>query len=275
MDAFISLPTIANGIHYVAHGRGRIMALRAYFDDTGTAPDDPLVGWAGYVGDEEQWDYAEQIWQAELRKRGLQHFHMTVCESGDGPYGSRAERDALTHDLRQAILKAQLFGAAVIASKKDWNDLVPVSLLPTLGTAEQNCINICIWKAQNHSHQIDKGQPIALFFDSGGDQSHVVSACAEFNRLYQRNDPYAFAAMKLTPAIQMADMLAWELRQVSRVFFETGEVPPPRPHFESLVNNKWMDVFAINREAITNIVAEAVKGTPAVMPPSLDWERSS
>jgi hypothetical protein len=252
------------------------MALRAYYDDTGTDPDNPIVGWVGYVGDEEQWETAEKAWLHELHRRGLEHFHMTECEAGFGPYGSRAERDALTHDLRKAILDTRLFGVGVLASTAEWNELVPAHLLGTVGTAEQNCINMCVWQAQSHSHQIDRDREhVALFFDSAGDTAHISAAVKWFNEQYGRSDPHAFVAMKCTPAIQMADMLAWELRQVCGPFFETGVLPNPRPHFASLVNLKWMTVYAINRIAIERIVAEAVKGTPAGWHPSLDYRGPS
>jgi hypothetical protein len=39
----IALSEVANVIRHVAHGRGRLMALKAYFDDTGTDPRDPWL----------------------------------------------------------------------------------------------------------------------------------------------------------------------------------------------------------------------------------------
>jgi hypothetical protein len=197
---------------------------------------------------------------------------MSDCEAGFGPYGTRAERDALTHDLRQAILENRLYGSGIFASRADWSELVPAQLLPTVGDAEQNCINMCIWAAQSHSHQIDRAKEhVALFFDNAGNTDHISAAVKAFNQFYGRNDPRAFVPMRKTPGIQMADMLAWELRGQCAAFFATGSLPPPRPHFAPLVNQSWMTVWAINRTTIKAIIEEASKGTPAGFHPSLAY----
>lgn len=260
MTAPLSLSWLFRGVH--AHGA--IMALTAYFDDTASHRR-KIVGWLGYVGDDLQWGFAEKIWTRELRRRGLGHFHMAECEAGYGPYGNQTERDMLKHDLRQAIIGGQLYGLGVCALESDWEEIVPAELVAIVGDAEQTCIAQCVYAAQDFSRRTDKGEAIRLVFDTTGKGAAISAAVDWHNAAYGRNDPYAFASMKVTPGIQMADYLAWHVLQVSKRVNETNAVPDPAPHFRQLVDNQWMDINWIGRPQITALVEDAKRGKNATL----------
>ena len=81
-----------------------------------------------------------------LDREGLEHFHMAECEAGDGPYGNRAARDALTHDLRQTIIDANLVGTCVATVPDYWNAASP-KLLSYIGSAAELCGTMCMTSA--------------------------------------------------------------------------------------------------------------------------------
>src|SRR4051794_36222543 len=90
-----------------------------YFDDSGTHGSSEVVVWGGLMGTESQWLKFELKWKAKLAeplpgKPPLKRFHMAECDAGDGEFigYNRGELDAVTHDFRQIILDAGVYGYA-------------------------------------------------------------------------------------------------------------------------------------------------------------------
>ena len=65
--------------------------LRAYFDESGTDPRQPVVAVGGLMASKAKWERIEAEWTAELgRFRGegfpISAFHATECEAGEGEF---------------------------------------------------------------------------------------------------------------------------------------------------------------------------------------------
>lgn len=74
--------------------------------------------------------------------------------------------------------------------------------------------------------------------------------------------PFA-TVMRKTPGIQIADMLAWEVLQVTKHVSREGEIPDPRAHFRQLVELKWMDINWIGPAQIRELVRLATRPIPS------------
>lgn len=241
---------------------GAVVVMRAYFDDSGTHAGSEVVLWAGFVGHSSWWDRQEEAWQAVLDREGLQHFHMAECEAGDGPYGNRASRDALTHDLRQTILDAGLVGTCVAAVPDAWN-----AASPKLRSYTGSAAELCGWMCMDNVILLMErmlpgwGQDVALafYFDKGALSAkrqpfmgHVM------NHVHGRADVVAFAEMRKSPALQACDMLAWELLQMARVMVRDNALPLPRPHFKPFVEAKRVEFNLLNHESIAALERDII-----------------
>jgi hypothetical protein len=228
-----TLGAVADGMYAIKAADGLLMAMRGYFDDSNTHSGAPFFMWAGLSGRKEQWDIAEPAWKVVLAERDLTYFHMAECESGGGPYGNRAERDLLIHDLRQTIIGNGLRGSGVAIPHADWNALITPELSYYYGGIGMATIAICIDKAIRICGAVDS-DPIALFFDAGAHPRArlIIEDFGEAaNDERSRVDSYAFLPVKSSPALQAADMLAWEFQNHVKIAMRDGLDAPTRPHF--------------------------------------------
>jgi hypothetical protein len=228
------------GAHLFRDGDGLVMVFKAYFDDSGTHASSEVVLWAGFVGHARWWDRQERAWQAVLDREGLQHFHMAECEAGDGPYGNRAARDALTHDLRQTILDTPLTGTCVAARQAAWNN-APAKIKAMTGSAAELCATMVM---DNAIVMLDRkfgaSSPdveLAFYLDKGASSAQrQVIMNKILNGVHDRTDAISFVEMRKSPALQACDMVAWELLQQARFISRENALAMPRPHFKPFLN---------------------------------------
>jgi hypothetical protein len=253
------MPTIrdALGGAFVFRSGGAVVVMRAYFDDSGTHAGSEVVLWAGFVGMDAWWDKQEAAWQSVLDSRGLQHFHMAECEAGDGPYGNRASRDSLTHDLRQTIIDTGLAGTCVAARPDAWNAASPKLRAYTGSAAE-----LCGWMCMDSTVLlIEKMLPgwsqdvaLAFYFDKGALSAKRQPFMGQvMNHIHGRADVVAFAEMRKSPALQACDMLAWELLQMARVIAKDSALPLPRPHFKQFIETRRVEFFMLDEKSIATL----------------------
>jgi hypothetical protein len=248
---------------------GLVMAMRGYFDDSGTHAGSKMVVYAGVIGRVAQWDAFEQAWRAVLAERGLEHFHMVDCEAGADPYfHPRAWRDALIGDLRRVIMDARLGGIGVAIPTEPWAELITGPLLPLFGGPADACIAICINQAIKICEPRDP-DPLALIFDGGMERNALASlshAGAAFNETRGRVDVISMMPVKSLPGLQAADMLAWEMRRDALAYATEGEGRAIRPHFFNWATSGRIDGSLITRENLLEMIEEEKALNPNLSP---------
>ena len=238
------------------------MALYGYFDDSGTHTRSPIVLWGGLIGYDEQWEYLEREWMKPLGDRGLASFHMAECEAGDGPYGTRAERDRLTYELREAIIRSELFKLGGAVAKQDWDELVVGRAREALGDAEDASLHYLIMNAMDFAHR--EHDALTMFFDARVEKMAAIeSLLSRYNRSLGRTDSAEFVVAQTSPAIQAADMVVWEMRNHMLRTVESGESDlPPRPHFKTIVDQGGMIGGLMARAHIVELLGSWAEGPP-------------
>ena len=80
-----------------------VMALTAFWDESGTHNGSHFVVVAGYVAPDDQWAEFDPKWHAAQTKWDIHIFHMTDCMTGGGEFRSWAEskrRDCVQDFIR-------------------------------------------------------------------------------------------------------------------------------------------------------------------------------
>ncbi|RYD86041.1 MAG: hypothetical protein EOP84_00270 [Verrucomicrobiaceae bacterium] len=214
------------------------MTFEGYFDDSNSHPSAPLILWAGFVGYRNQWALLAARWRDILAREGLPYFHMVACEQGDPPFDrrdpSRAWRDALIHDLREAIFKAGLFGIAAGVPYAEWDKVVTPEMEEWVGVPKSVAMILCFATATQHAPKAGWSGPVNLFFDQGVEPKAIEVAnwiAASSNGFTGRADTAQFLPVKATAELQAADMFAWELQNDMKRYLALGPDRPLRPHY--------------------------------------------
>jgi hypothetical protein len=105
--------------------------LRAFFDDSGTHRQSPVVVIGGLLGTSAQWDDSEIAWTELLArpvpgKPPLKQFHLAACLGRYDEFQdyNLAEIDRVTHDFRRIILDVGIFTLAIAVNGSVWDELV-------------------------------------------------------------------------------------------------------------------------------------------------------
>jgi hypothetical protein len=219
--------------------------LTAYFDDTGTHRDAPIIGFGGLIGNEEQWYLFDASWRAKLKsplsgKLPLHRFHMTECMARTGEFGgySEPERDAVIHDFRQLIIASGVWGYAVGVSRCDWEELIaPSTLRAWLGDAEAFCFRDCVAKMGTFVRELSRiDKELALVFDDRPQRTAINRAISKQYQGIPEPLGAKLVGVRFLDSIsavplQGADLFAWEFYAHVRAMLSTGGNDIlPRPH---------------------------------------------
>ena len=155
-------------------GRGLLVMLRAYFDDSGTHDGSRIVVMGGLVGTPTQWTLFDEQWKAKLAeplkdKPQLSSFSLGDCARGRNEFRSytEPERDWVRHDFRQIIIEIALIGVAFAIDGEAWRELVVGRYRKELGSALQNCAEQCVAYALQCAEPHPEGDAVAVMFDAG------------------------------------------------------------------------------------------------------------
>ena len=98
------------------------MALKAFFDDSGTHRNSDAVVMGGLIAPDERWAVLEEEWAKVLAETGLRKMHMASCENRRGQFKKleRDERDRIVARFREIIekLRARMLFSSV--SREVW-----------------------------------------------------------------------------------------------------------------------------------------------------------
>jgi Protein of unknown function (DUF3800) len=193
-----------------------IMMVNAYFDESGTHANSPVVCVAGYLYEAEQALRLDDEWREILQQFGLTHFHAVDCAHRVGEFAaiSKRDRDELSARLVGAIRRRMTIGIAVSLSDTDFGAV-------DVGNWHfDGAYPLCaLWALAGVVAWADKRQysgKISYFFEKG--HRHQAKTQGAIDMLHERpsGDRYlrfhsaTFVGKKDLRPLQSADMLAYE-----------------------------------------------------------------
>ena len=235
--------------------------LRAYFDDSGTHVESPVVVIGGLLGLIEDWGKFEDEWRAKLadplsEKPPLKAFHLSHCVGHYGEFAnySFAESEALRHDFRQIILSSNLRQLSLAIPCADWDELVVPPYRDFMGTAEEACFVKFIERSMGVVRAAGvKGLKIAYVYDKGR-ESYRLEYLTSLLKKHADSRPefgsFTFARVADMPPLQAADTIATENYWAVQKWIADGDVSNASIHFKRLLEGMAGEGMILDREAI-------------------------
>jgi hypothetical protein len=255
--------------------------LAAYFDDSGTHTKAPIVVVAGVCGTEWQLRSLERLWQQHIdqplcgRKARVSRFHAYDCYNSVGDFvgWTRTETDYFWHQLETVIIESRVMPYGIACVRQDWDELITGSVRAIYGNAEQMCIKNCFVRALLWAERNTFDPKITFVFDNRPSEiqreAQVVSHAFENGRpgeVPQVVGTAFLSSYKILP-LQVADLIAWEVRQFATDIYAGKTVmgKPLRKELQHLLANipQFEAQFA-SRDSIQRI-ADHVSSRDQVM----------
>ena len=192
-----------------------IAVLKVCFDDSGTHDGSRFALVAGLVSTVDQWKRLESEWSDVLRDAELDSFHAKTLSFLDGPFGKFKDYAELSQRLA-GIIARRIKGAVAVGADpihcaetiEAGNQLIGRDYMTVYGMS-------CIHAVLVVREKLTKGRDVALCFEAGTKGFHF------FNQAFQQKSvrkPYGITSIWTAdddnePALQAADLYAWELRR--------------------------------------------------------------
>ena len=239
--------------------------LRAFFDDSGTHRQSPVVVIGGLLGTSAQWDDFEIAWTELLarsvpRRPPLKQFHLAACRGRYDEFQdyNLAERDRVTHDFRRIILDAGIVTLAIAVNGSVWDELVVGDVRYQLGEPIELCFSTCIDLLVKTARIRYPGEEVLISVDAG-----VEAQLAKWAHLFlSQSDRYSeiadivFAPVSAVAALQGADMIATETYQYAQEWLRDGkENAVANAHFRGFLQREISIGLVYDREHIAETVA--------------------
>lgn len=233
--------------------------MNAFFDESGTHDDSPVMSIGGYLFESEKLNEFNRKWTVALKAKGLLCFHMVDCAHGNEEFAnlSRTERIELATILIGLIKTYAERGIGCVLSNGLYEDLMP--LHPNMGSSYTYCLFHCLQGARLWREEAEFDGEIAYVFESGhksqseANRIMAFSFGTEANRTTHGYASHTFAEKKKFPALQAADIQAWQL---CTDWKHGRDGLPRRKDFASMVEQKDHRVTLINAESILSHVRE-------------------
>lgn len=240
---------------------GWLCMLKAYFDDSGTHSDSPVVVVGGLLGLTDDWEKLESEWCTKLAsplpgKPPLEAFHLSHCVGHHEEFKDYtfAESEALRHDFRQIILRSNLFQLSLAISRVDWDDLVVPPYRDHMGTAEEGCLLKFIDRSMQIVRQAkNPNLKIAYIYDFGRETDEINELVKIFKNHaddYPEFASFSFGKVAYMPPLQAADTIANENYRAVQSWIADGSLENVGPHFQELLGNMAGEGMVLDREAI-------------------------
>jgi hypothetical protein len=202
-----------------------VALISGNFDDSQVPGDLWTVG--GYVGYAQQWDYFAQLWTETLNRHDVPYFHMREMADPSGPFAKwwppQEHADEVAEyfkGLVAAITKSGLYMAVStvwISDLERFNRETGVGLEP-YPLAAHACLALIAEKYDDPTY------PITAVFD----RVEKVDSKLRTARSYLAGDTFIYSGLcdhiattwlptpttsRTVPALQAADLIAWEVRK--------------------------------------------------------------
>lgn len=168
-------------------------------------------------------------------KPPIRQFHSSHVARGWEEFSgyNQGERDFVTKRFRDVIIASGVVPVSFAVSVNDWDKFASDHVKALFGSPEKFAFMSCVMAAHRMS-AIGK-QPVSIQFDAGrlvdSREDIIASAVRHFE-----NSPVTigFNSCAALPALQSADMIAYESYLLSKQVLKCGN-GDPRPHFKRLL----------------------------------------
>jgi hypothetical protein len=262
-----STMTPTQQIARVAHpstSRKRLLAMIAYFDESGKPEDRPIVSLAAVVALDIKWFRFDVKWKRLLATNkaaihpaeNVRWFHMTDFSKRAAPYNewSEQKRISFSASLARATKDAIVFGTCHSILVKDWNEVI----LPSLENSYKKkrgwyifLLHAVLLDIANFV-KVPRYERIACVFDENKEVSYAAKmhyeGLKQARGLQNTFGSSTYDRSPLIPGLQAADMLAFEGRRAVENKTLNNNLEPIRKLFENLTNRKQITVGRTTRE---------------------------
>jgi hypothetical protein len=240
-----------------------IAVLAAFFDDSGTHPDSPVVALGGLLGTDEQWNAFGTAWAALLDnplpgKPPLKQFHLAPLRAKRDEFEGYniAERDHVNYLFPRVILDIGLVTLAAAVDRIAWNELVVGPLVEMIGPPEQLCFVKCVDSVLDTVRYRKPGKSVIIAFDQG-----VQLQLENWARFYMSQPAkypeiagIGFAKVSEVLALQGADLIPTETYQFAQAWLKNPDNPEANPHFRDFIMRDLSGGVILTREHIQEMI---------------------
>ena len=256
--------------------RGTVAVITAYFDATynnpkGDSTEPPLYTLAAYVGTRANWRKFRKEWRTELAKKSLEYFHMTDFEFArsqsiagkeipkSSPFYGWTESEFIPflQKLHRVINRKdknstyRLFSQASHIIKPDFDELKPDELKDDVQCRSYYVFNVvqilmavAVWADSQNYHD-----PIHYVFANGdGEGENLERLFMErWDNPVTKNRfrlskgyslmPYGIEWMKGEPALQAADITAYEMHKSTLTWIKRGLGDMPKDELRKSISS--------------------------------------
>jgi Protein of unknown function (DUF3800) len=236
--------------------------VEAYFDESGTDGQSPIMAVAGYVMVEDQARRLDAEWKQVLEEFNLEYFHMASCAHGAGIFKKVTRDHRIEIGKRMiGIVKCRVEkGVVALVSEQEFEELAHPSFKTVVGGAYSWCIQICLQGVAQHIKSL-QANSAAYFFESGHrDQNQTHRILNRLVSVPELKEKYVCSSITFAKKIperpedphvrplQAADLFAW---QICKRYKDMNAQPrrPPRMDFLSLMECPH-ELIHLSRERI-------------------------
>ena len=234
--------------------------LTAYFDESGHPADSQVVSVAVLVSNENGWHTFSDKWNRILRRYRVNILHMKHYAHSRGEFsdwkGEETKRRRFIGDLASILKNNIRFGYVCSLPMADWNEVM-LGKFEDLGEEKRGPLMIllrCCLEAINETNLLPRNQKITCLFEcndflAGVAPEHFRDWTREW-QLDEKFKSFTFAGKYDHPALQGADMLAYEARKylLDQIVVATGR--RPRELHDSLKLSEKINFSAMTRDGL-------------------------
>lgn len=197
-----------------------MIQAQAFFDESGSHEGSPILCVAGYIFRKSEAIKLGHEWRKVLRWKKLPYFHMVDCAHGNGPFANltKDERIEVQTKLIEAIKRYAVQGMAVTVDPVEYatfHKRLPFD--PKLyADAYAFSTQFIMTGVSSFIEKNPRVGSMAYFFEAGhksAPQAHEI-----MHRMFEsptikhdfRYAGHAFVEKQKSPAVQAADLLAWQ-----------------------------------------------------------------
>jgi hypothetical protein len=219
---------------------GAAIMFEAYFDESGTHINSPLMCVAGYLIETDQRRRLQAEWGAVLARHGVPYFHAVECIHGTGAFKGMdvTTRSAICESLINLVKIRVDIGICVSVCETDYLGVMPPGINVDAYTfCAQQCMQGVVAWAEKYNYR----GPVSYFFEAGHRSEPKANAFIDWIRQSRsisqglRYHSHTFVSNgKILAGIAAADFLAWQWCKAYRNKY--GETRRPvRSDFQSLM----------------------------------------
>jgi len=222
--------------------------MKAFLDESGTHAGSRVTAMAGYVIDDKALPLLEAEWVATLRKYGLDELHMKefVPPHGRHAHWDHQKKREMLEELVKVIHRHSLTGLGAALQMTQFmrtSHAFAHSKSPALVSSPYEwCFRYCAVQAASWADSSGKLGAIDYLLDDGCSGRGFVYKGFQMSldnpalRERFRLGSLSFGDSKASPALQSADLLAYEMyKEADRVL--SAAARPPRGSFLALFRN--------------------------------------